>query len=63
MSDNPFNEFADIFFNGRPFRRGETKHGITIQELIRRKESTILVDGKLYRVTIEPAEVAPKQAK
>jgi hypothetical protein len=58
-------QLANAFFNKRPARSGAVeeiieKRGVTIQELIRRKESVILVDGKLWRMIIEPANVEEK---
>jgi len=50
---NIFDRLADAF--------GEiVTNKVTIAELIRRKSSVVLYDGKLYRITVEEIEVATK---
>ncbi len=52
-----FVHFIDTFFNGRPAPK---KSGVTITELIRRKKSVVLADGKLYKITCEEFDEAEK---
>jgi len=64
---NDFNELIDIFFNHRKARtpdmekmptvKPKEKPPVTVDELIRRKSSLVLVDGILYRITCEPVDV------
>ena len=42
---------TDVFFNGRSAPKPEPPK-VTIQELVKRKSSTILFQGKLYRVEV-----------
>jgi hypothetical protein len=60
-----FNRFVDTLFNGRPASAPEpARRRVTIPELIRRGTSVVLVEGKPYRITVEPVEFpAPKRAK
>lgn len=48
---------ADVFFNGR---KAEPEAKITIQELVRRKESTVRVGGKFYKVIVTEMELTKK---
>lgn len=48
---------SDIVFNGRKAQPAEK---ITISELIRRKESTVRVGGKFYKVVVTELELAKK---
>lgn len=48
-------KLADVFFNGRSAEPPDTK--VTIQELIRRKNSMVRVDGKLYEVKVKEVEL------
>lgn len=51
----PLSKVLDVFFNGRP--AGQKKGAVTIEELIRRGSSVVLVDGVLYRVEVTKAEL------
>jgi orotidine-5'-phosphate decarboxylase len=58
--------FTDVFFNGRPARHPETgatlrPRSVTIKELIRRKHSVIVLDGKLYDVAVTPRVILAKE--
>lgn len=48
---------ADVFFNGR---KAEPEQKITIQELVRRKESTVRVGGRFYKVVVTEMELTKK---
>jgi hypothetical protein len=58
--DNWLAEILDVFFNGRPARTTAVPK-VTVQELVRRKTSHILLEGKLYR--IEVREVSTSKDK
>jgi hypothetical protein len=53
---NIFDRLADAFGEPKPIVTSK----VTIAELIRRKSSVVLYDGKLYRITVEETEVATK---
>jgi hypothetical protein len=52
-----FATLADVFFNGRPAKQVAAPN-VTVQELIRRKTSHILLEGKLYRVEVREISVS-----
>lgn len=56
---NSIPEIFDVFFNGRPAR--DAKPAVTIEELIRRGTSHVLVDGTIYRIEVTKAELVGKQ--
>jgi hypothetical protein len=58
--DNWLAEILDVFFNGRPAAKAAAPK-VTVQELVRRKTSHILLEGKLYR--IEVREVSTSENK
>lgn len=45
-------KIIDVLFNGRP-ADNPAKPTVTIQELIKRTQSTVRVGKKMYRVTVE----------
>jgi len=51
---NIFDKLADAFGEQKPVVSSK----VTIAELIKRKSSVVLFDGKLYRITVEETEVA-----
>ena len=51
---NLFDKLADVFGEQRPNSK------VTIEEIIRRKTSMVLYEGKLYRVTAEEVEPTKK---
>jgi hypothetical protein len=53
-------ELSDVFFNGRRARKAAAPK-VTVQELVRRKTSHILLEGKLYR--IEVREISTSEDK
>lgn len=48
-------KFADVFFNGRAAEEAP-RPGITVDDLIARRTSTVKYDGKYYRVKVEELE-------
>jgi hypothetical protein len=54
MSKNLFDKLADAFGEQKPASK------VTIDEIIRRKTSMVLHNGKLYRVTAEEVEPTKK---
>lgn len=46
-------KLADVFFNGRPFESKPADSKVTVAEIIRRKSSMVLFEGKLYQVTVK----------
>jgi hypothetical protein len=54
---NLFDRLADAF-REEPMVSSSTK--VTIAEIVKRKSSVVLFDGKLYRITAEEMEVPPK---
>jgi len=60
LSKNPLVELVDVFFNGRPASKEPPKPSVNWPELIRRKDSVVMVGGKLYHVSVTPAKVESK---
>ena len=58
---NPVAEVFDVFFNGR--RAPKPEKAVNWPELIRRKESHVLVGGKCYRVTVEAVKLTAETKK
>jgi hypothetical protein len=59
---NPIAEIIDTFFNGRPAPRDPEPTGPavvlpdSIDNLVRRGPFRVRVNGKLYRITVEPVK-------
>lgn len=52
---------VDVFFNGAKAEKSSTKKSLQIsKEFIRRGVTTILVEGKLYRVVVQELEARDK---
>lgn len=51
MSKNIFDKLAAVFGE-----EDKPKSKVTIEEIIKRKSSLVLYDGKLYRITAEETE-------
>lgn len=47
-------KLADVFFNGRPAKAAPR---VSIEQLIKRGTSHVLVDGKVYRVVVTETEM------
>lgn len=60
MTQNPFAEILDTFFNGRPAPK-PAKETVTLTAIIARGKSHVRIAGKLYRIEVTEIEEKGKK--